>query len=79
MPSNMNKQAAATFRLHKPHIRLRCLGAHVEDEVQIDRALDNGRPILEEVLEVRTWQPLELDPMKSSSLWISATSKELLS
>jgi hypothetical protein len=38
MPSDMNKQAAATFRLHKPPIRLRCLGAHVEDEVQIDGA-----------------------------------------
>jgi len=38
MPSNMNKQAAATFRLHKPPIRLWCLGAHVEDEVQIDGA-----------------------------------------
>lgn len=38
MPSDMNEQAAATFCLHKPPIRLWCLGAHVEDEVQVDRA-----------------------------------------
>jgi hypothetical protein len=38
MPSDMNKQAAVTFCLHKPPFRLRCLGAHVEDEVQIDGA-----------------------------------------